>query len=477
MPSLSSAWRADFRSPYRGGATTDFKVDEACFEAIAGSRLVNAEESFQLFRRAIRRTLGSTLDRRLRRAMLIELADFIGALAPGRPTSDPVLQILRRVRVPKVRVYVNRILRCLAKVEPLWRVVQVCVTKGLSIDEQSVRDRDGIKATLVRCIHYSFLLHVLTLAMANSADRPDSVAVVLFDRLQASLERGPKQTWSARMNTFEWVKAQSINEGMKRYMEYKRTPEARGQQPSGAGEQPQSPKGDGRRQPAAAGERKSLHDWCGSSKASGSFLSFNILEAGLQDVYNSFDTNAEVGKELMLHNGLHGQNDLSFQRSTFPAEDRFLKNYHRVDCWTPFPVQYNDLYTSWDMCFIYDNFDDSLLFMAKFLNPAVLCFQAKPALYMHYRVLALYLHIHMCIAIVSKKGHGLQNGSGPVSWKNEEIAQVWGSVNKCFAATLKKVSVGESSFLGRLSRFGVEVGWNMSKYFTKFVRFLKRPFS
>jgi len=167
--------------------------------------------------------------------------------------------------------------------------------------------------------------------------------------------------------------------------------------------------------------------------------------AMIQDAMNGFFNNASAGLEISTQTHDSQQHDFQWQHRYHPPAptDHLARS---VLCFTPFPLQWCELYLSWNLAFIAGQFEDTLLYMAMLLCPFVLEFQQQPELFMYRRVMALYLHVEFVQAIGRSRclhhpnlppDQALRVSSGS-SWKSEDLAQIWGQVNNIVAKTLRK---------------------------------------
>ena len=166
-------------------------------------------------------------------------------------------------------------------------------------------------------------------------------------------------------------------------------------------------------------------------------LAVNILEAMYQDVKQGSFDNASAGFELMCESNdrepIKGcGNDITKEWVPEGGEERAI-----LDWRSPLPLRWSNLYQSWNMAFV-SCYSNSPMFLAKLLAPIVsgLYQEIHPGLYMHPRVLCLYLHIQyevICRAKAESADPFLYPPSGakrPFSdWRSKGLTDLWGRVN------------------------------------------------
>ena len=91
-----------------------------------------------------------------------------------------------------------------------------------------------------------------------------------------------------------------------------------------------------------------------------------------------------------------------------------------------FPLQWADLYQTWNMAFV-TNFKTWPYTMTKLLIPSVSEYQENPKAFLHNRVLALYIHINYCLLpfMTKTKDKNFWN----LDWYDLNLSRQWGKAN------------------------------------------------
>ncbi len=119
-------------------------------------------------------------------------------------------------------------------------------------------------------------------------------------------------------------------------------------------------------------------------------LPVNILEATFSDFWCGNFENARAGWILAKNRPGGTFNEKTGSGPAFVATKGPYKLMH-LRC--PFPQQWADLYTTWNLAFV-SNYSNFPYFMAKLLIPSVNDYSGAPGSYMYQRALALYMHVH-----------------------------------------------------------------------------------
>eukprot|EP00906_Rhabdomonas_costata_P032878 RCo046302 len=252
------------------------------------------------------------------------------------------------------------------------------------------RERDQEIRTAVV---YTFLLHTLTKMMV---DEPIAADCLMRKVLEKCNRRSEEVDWKPYFNPFERMKLPSIEFPMGNYTRYK----------------------------------------CGDAyvveEGSGALLAINILEAIYQDTRLGDDANAAAGYELMMEPN---------ERTHIPGLENdvnrlFNEKTAAVCNKPPFPREWANLYSSWNLCFG-SNYKDYPMYFAKLLAPVVLTTyqNVDPGLYLYPRVLALYLHLQYLK--FSRAAHKSAEPNG-MEWRSERMVVLWGLVNQMAAQEFQR---------------------------------------
>lgn len=130
-------------------------------------------------------------------------------------------------------------------------------------------------------------------------------------------------------------------------------------------------------------------------------LRINVLEAVLEDYRQGYPQNADAGLAMVL----------------IPNSKMQVDETHKK------------LYETWNLAFV-SHYDESPYFYAKLVNPAVTC--SDPKRYIFHRAIALYMHIHAEVFSRVHRQNATSDGViyEAMDWKNRELTQVFGQVNK-----------------------------------------------
>jgi hypothetical protein len=115
------------------------------------------------------------------------------------------------------------------------------------------------------------------------------------------------------------------------------------------------------------------------------------------------------------------------------------------------------LYSSWNGAFV-SNYPE--LFFAKLYNPVVL--GVDSSLYLTFRVLALYTHLHMVLFSRAKLG---QRKYSQATWSNPALRSLWGRINRLAAHEYQQrieraLSIDQTKLRNyRLARRAKQAGW------------------
>jgi hypothetical protein len=443
-----------------------------CLQAVQPEAKLQApEKAWKQLRHAAYRLIGKvTWQKPLQKRRIWKMVDRIGLLQvpPYSKQMKLTLEAGWKRAPPSLGHWFDQIWRLAARVEPLWRLAQLISALGWS---WQIND-DAPGESLVEALHYAFLLEMLVSQAALQASARDESQVTVLALIQKVTDSLNQKRREYSENTFQWLKMVSVQDVIKSYVEEEKN----------------------LFRPTSLAHRSSAHtnvlqetETC----ASGFRIALNILEAAGEDLATGHRTNAQVGRELAQQNGQSHQ-------WSGPWRDRVQKHYSTW-CYSPFPVQWCDLYLSWNLCFVANNFQDTLFYFAKLLIPSVLDYQPihkvnllgpktldadqpihkvnllgpktldadqkQPDLFMIKRVIALQLHITTMMALTqwrtqeNRTHQGTLQVYGPGSWQDERINHLWAQINLLFAQRFQQAappSVGKT-----LSRAGSTVGWTL----------------
>ena len=284
-------------------------------------------------------------------------------------------------------------------------------------------------------VTYCFALHAVAKVLLYEK-KDGEIWKVFMEEMQAARE---KREWKKYFNLFERMKVITVDMPMKSLEEYK------------------------------------LGKKIDKEASGGLALSVNILEAMYQDVKQGSFDNAAAGFELMCEsndrNPIKGcGNDITKEWVPEGGEECAILDFR-----SPLPLQWNNLYQSWNMAFV-SCYSSSPMFYAKLLAPLVsgLYQEIHPGLYLHPRVLCLYLHIQyevICRGKAESADPFLYPPSGakrPFSdWRSKGLTDLWGRVNAVAAEQYQQAvektiddnyGTGEE-FKYDLTRASKQAGW------------------
>ena len=144
----------------------------------------------------------------------------------------------------------------------------------------------------------------------------------------------------------------------------------------------------------------------------------NIMEAVLEDEGHGYVENAKTGEILAkyTHTAEH-------DNRTGSGPCQFSSNFKIMECSMPLPLEWADLYSTWNLAFV-SNFPDFVYYLPKLLIPSVSGYQSDPTSYIWSRVYALYIYIHWYI------NWNIYNDFERIQWKQDSITLNWGLANK-----------------------------------------------
>ena len=137
---------------------------------------------------------------------------------------------------------------------------------------------------------------------------------------------------------------------------------------------------------------------------------------------------------LNIDNALAGQPLLQLgsggKRGDMAKFARLSADGRTVETRPPLPLQWADLYTTWNMAFV-SHLPNFPYFIVKLLIPTVSDYQDYPEAFIHHRLTTLWATINYQIAVL-----GL--GGPDFDWSSKALSQSWGRVNKESAADYVK---------------------------------------
>lgn len=173
------------------------------------------------------------------------------------------------------------------------------------------------------------------------------------------------------------------------------------------------------------------------AKNAGRFILFlNILEATLADVIERNRDNVKVGWELAINKAGSKNNNLV----TGAGPSGWSRDKKGISLRPPLPKEWADLYQTWNMAFVSQSQSFPYLII-KLLIPQVANYQNNPALYLHKRVLALYICLNYLIFDCAKR---MEAKIPAIRWDDKELTRLWGKSNlesmKQYKSKLLKLS-------------------------------------
>ena len=383
-------WTEAYQSPW-SGETVDFRVQPPEWQELH----VSPRVAWDRLEVAVWKLALPWAKKTVPLRSLLAQADYLGLL--GGAGEDPRLRrLLQKAHRPTYQHLLAQLLHRLQGIEPLVRVVQVACSEGVRWTVQDPRPAQSLKEAL----EFATFLEVLTRALGEEPDGPHSLLALVHQRLEVHAER--LSAGDTESTLFERVKLSSVHEIIRSWVQQKTCRE----------------------------DHRPLQERCG--RVRGDRLWINIMEAVFTDVSHGLEDNGETGYVLALDNGNTEQRDLTYQREMpqSAAQQRgarrqqYTKNHSLTTCYTPFPLQWAELYTSWNLCFVVAHYPRALTLCAKLLIPYVLNFEEEPDAYLFKRVLALYLTLHWL------KTHRLDpKQKDCASWQDKRLARLWGQVN------------------------------------------------
>jgi hypothetical protein len=311
MAKLTSNWRNRVVAA-QGEEKGDFQITTDLWSS---ETLDAPTHAWKAFRRMVDQFTKPLGNRRIQRSTLLRMANFMGL---GTDRSDHIIKALLKPKPPSYRCLVKRILQQVAQIEPLWRTVQLaCERKvGWSVDDADPLD------TLTTALDYTWFLQVLCSTMEerdSDLHKGRQVLGEVFARIQANRFRAtctPAQTWFAR------TKTKALRKILRQWVE----------------------------QPQHSPIESTLAEACGNTKVSRQ-LYLNVTMAMIQDAMNGFFNNASAGLEISTQTHDSQQHDFQWQHRYHPPAptDHLARS---VLCFTPFPLQWCELYLSWNLAFI-----------------------------------------------------------------------------------------------------------------------------
>ena len=143
---------------------------------------------------------------------------------------------------------------------------------------------------------------------------------------------------------------------------------------------------------------------------------------------------AEDTRLLNIDNALAGQPLLQLgsggKRGDMAKFARLSADGRTVETRPPLPLQWADLYTTWNAAFV-TKFPNFPYFLVKLLIPTVSDYQDYPEAFIHQRVPSLWAAINYHIGYMGLGGHNFD-------WSTKALTQSWGKVNKESAADYSK---------------------------------------
>lgn len=257
-----------------------------------------------------------------------------------------------------------------------------------------------------------------------------------YDFVNFERNSGRLKNWKDHVNTFEYFKTKSVDPAIKTFLE-----------------------------PTIDISPKDVQDYSILGQCA---LSMNVLEAMTQDYKTGHTYNAESAYELALLDGL-------FDYTSEVNKKRLkINSLGSMYSSTTVPRNWSDLYQSWNMCFVYNQYGDYPLFMAKLLNPAVGNYTDDVSIYMTPRVIALYIHIFRIMTVRTICGISDPLCFKNIDWRVKELSDVWGKVNYIYSKKYRKFyndlsnDIG-GNFLGinNMADKFINLAWTSLKFIVK----------
>ncbi|MFW7377843.1 MAG: hypothetical protein ACOH5I_03405 [Oligoflexus sp.] len=154
----------------------------------------------------------------------------------------------------------------------------------------------------------------------------------------------------------------------------------------------------------------------------------NIIEAVLEDLKNGFRDNAFCGWQLAV----------KYPAMKTQEEDvsaKFSEDKKSMLFTVPRPLQWADLYQSWNMAFV-AHYPEFPYFITKLLIPQVASYRDNPKKYLYNRAISLYIFIHIEL---SRRNYNAKNGIKEINWHDKELTTLWGEVNRDSVKSYRKL--------------------------------------
>ena len=103
------------------------------------------------------------------------------------------------------------------------------------------------------------------------------------------------------------------------------------------------------------------------------------MEAVLTDEEDGLVENAETGEILAKYT-----HTAEYDNRTGSGPCQFSSNFKIMECSMPLPLEWADLYSTWNLAFV-SNFQDFVYFLPKLLIPSVSGYQSYPTSYIWSR--------------------------------------------------------------------------------------------
>jgi len=158
----------------------------------------------------------------------------------------------------------------------------------------------------------------------------------------------------------------------------------------------------------------------GDVDSDGRGISLNLIEAKAKDLYLGNFPNAKVAATLARHTP-----DGQINNCTGAGPAQISEDGKSVDFHIAFPLQWADLYQTWNMAFV-TNVEWWPYFFVKLLIPKVSSYKRKPRRYLNNRLLGLYIHINWWWMGLM---FGFKVPKPDMNWINPQLTGTWGKVN------------------------------------------------
>jgi len=198
-------------------------------------------------------------------------------------------------------------------------------------------------------------------------------------------------------------------------------------------------------------------------------LKINIFEAGVTEYRRGFKSNSISAFALSEFVDTKKIVPKIKTKKVFPENSKnpiynLLANKNNKIIEMPISQKWMSLYEAWNLTFMLSEIENLDLLLPKLLIPSVI--NAKPKNYLQARVISLWISINN---VILRKCSDISEVQGPS--KREEIAKVWGEINKKYAFNLAKEEMHEDSILLKkhYSKFFSHPFWNFFKLIGRFV--------